>query len=337
MRSVLQGDSASSGWFLIVLVIANASCQDAKRGSRPDRYAGGGRFVGARPQMSPDSNWIVFSSPVTGNGDLYLLELQSGKLARLTASEQYEGDASWSADSKRLVFVREDQNRLGRICILDLDSSEVSQITTGNHYDAGPVFVDNDERIVFHRTIHPRLVRSTELFIVDVDGRNVVKLTDDDLPDMEIAYCSDTGHVFYSKNWDSIWRTNLDGSGSKFVTLGHSPAITTDGRYLAFLSDRYDRYKSSLFISESASLKEEEVAPSRPFKSYASFPPIPDTVMYLEEPTARGTGRIILLNWRNGSRRTVLDTEHPMKAIHEGPSEEWLRRKKVSEAEKGAE
>src|SRR5664279_389315 len=57
-----------------------------------------------RPMYSPDGTRLAFVSSRTGNGDLYVLNLSSGALQRVTfddAAEQLDG---WSRDGKYLYF-----------------------------------------------------------------------------------------------------------------------------------------------------------------------------------------------------------------------------------------
>src|SRR5436190_1171270 len=46
---------------------------------RGEHHHGGGSFIGASPEMSPDGEAIVFASPVTGRGDVYLHRLKEGR------------------------------------------------------------------------------------------------------------------------------------------------------------------------------------------------------------------------------------------------------------------
>src|ERR1035441_923174 len=57
-----------------------------------------------RPIYSPDGTRLAFVSNRTGNGDLYVLNLNTGALQRITfddAAEQLDG---WSRDGKFLYF-----------------------------------------------------------------------------------------------------------------------------------------------------------------------------------------------------------------------------------------
>jgi len=56
------------------------------------------------PAISPDGKWLVFSGFVSGNWNLYLRELSTGKMRRLSDVPCNQVDASWEADSKTLLY-----------------------------------------------------------------------------------------------------------------------------------------------------------------------------------------------------------------------------------------
>ncbi|HEY4131941.1 MAG TPA: hypothetical protein VGM50_15075, partial [Gemmatimonadaceae bacterium] len=58
----------------------------------------------SRPLYSPDGSRLAFQSTRTGNGDIYVLTLASGALARLTYDDAPEQLDAWSRDGKWLYF-----------------------------------------------------------------------------------------------------------------------------------------------------------------------------------------------------------------------------------------
>src|SRR5215218_198779 len=57
-----------------------------------------------RPFFSPDGNSIAFTSSRTGNGDVYVLNLASGNLNRITFDDGLDLLDGWSRDGKYLYF-----------------------------------------------------------------------------------------------------------------------------------------------------------------------------------------------------------------------------------------
>ncbi|HEY0079937.1 MAG TPA: LpqB family beta-propeller domain-containing protein [Pyrinomonadaceae bacterium] len=58
----------------------------------------------SRPLYSPDGSRLAFTSNRTGNGDLYLLTLDTGDLQRLTFDDNFELVDAWSRDGRWLYY-----------------------------------------------------------------------------------------------------------------------------------------------------------------------------------------------------------------------------------------
>jgi len=58
----------------------------------------------SRPLWSPDGTRLAFVSTRTGNGDIYVLTLATGQLARITFADAAEDLDAWSADGRWLYF-----------------------------------------------------------------------------------------------------------------------------------------------------------------------------------------------------------------------------------------
>src|SRR5262249_33919468 len=63
-----------------------------------------------RPLYSPDGTRLAFVSTRTGNGDIYVLELATGALKRLTFDDGPDQLDGWSRDGKWIYFSNNTQN-----------------------------------------------------------------------------------------------------------------------------------------------------------------------------------------------------------------------------------
>lgn len=58
----------------------------------------------SRPFYSPDGKSLAFNSTRSGNGDIYVLTLETGQLRRLTYDDGAENLSAWSNDSRMVYF-----------------------------------------------------------------------------------------------------------------------------------------------------------------------------------------------------------------------------------------
>lgn len=63
----------------------------------------GGPFAGS-PRISPDGRWVAFDARPHGHADIYLAEVESGRLLRLTQARSSELSPAWSTDGRWIYF-----------------------------------------------------------------------------------------------------------------------------------------------------------------------------------------------------------------------------------------
>jgi Tol biopolymer transport system component len=89
---------------LIVSAAENGAAVQLYRVSASGRIdpldAGEARY----PAVSRDGHWLAFSRFAHGNWNLYLRDLQTGAMRRLTDAPCNQIQPSWEADSKTLLY-----------------------------------------------------------------------------------------------------------------------------------------------------------------------------------------------------------------------------------------
>ncbi len=141
------------------------------------------------PDWSPDGQNIIFSGLVSGYSDIYMYNLGSKKVTRLTDS--YFGDIhpSWSNDGSKIVFSTEDGPRANQddrkvkfpmkysfnLAILDLKDREIKILDAfpGAH-NLNPVFSPDDQSIYFLSNNDG----FRNMYEYDLQNNEVYKMTD---------------------------------------------------------------------------------------------------------------------------------------------------------------
>ena len=97
--------------------------------------------VETRPSVSPDGNWLAFSSGQFGNMDVYVMPLRGGEIRQLTWHEATDELEGWSWDSSTLYFTSNRENRFSTWQV-DLDGGTPARLF--RHYHV------NDHNLAAH-------------------------------------------------------------------------------------------------------------------------------------------------------------------------------------------
>jgi Tol biopolymer transport system component len=165
-------------------------------------------------------------------------------------------------DSKRprfvLIFTLTAVLFAAQSCRSDLTSAEKptsSRMTAG---DSHPSWSPDGTRIVFQS----RIGTNSEIYMMDADGSNQIRLTNDPADDEMPSWSPDGKRIIFSSNRDGnreIYVMNADGSNQIRLTNNPAndwePSWSPDGKRIAFESSRGGNRELFLFRIETKTWK----------------------------------------------------------------------------------
>lgn len=109
-----------------------------------------GEWDDTSPALSPDGTQVAFASNRDGTWDLYVLNLKSGEITRVTNSPEYVSAPSWSPDSQWLAYELYLNENL-EIAIVSLTNGEPEPIPLTNETSAdhSPAWAPDGRRVAF--------------------------------------------------------------------------------------------------------------------------------------------------------------------------------------------
>jgi len=137
--------------------------------------------------FTPDGSSIVFSASNSETCSLYRAEIAKGLMRRLTESGSgCEFDPAFSADGKRLAFMRAEKNGAPAALLLaDANGRNEQVLVPADHDDLQPVFIPDSDQILFLRSAafeHYSPIAGSrrhkfDVFVVDSTSGKVSQLT----------------------------------------------------------------------------------------------------------------------------------------------------------------
>ena len=124
------------------------------------------------PAYDAAGDRIVFSALKNGQTDLYIIELVTGEIARLTNDPFNDNHPSWHPTKEEIIYSSERESK-NKLVIFDVNNRAQRQLTYGEHNAVSPNWSPDGEKIIFCSDLHGVY----DLHTIKPDGTEFKRLT----------------------------------------------------------------------------------------------------------------------------------------------------------------
>ncbi|HYG77289.1 MAG TPA: PDZ domain-containing protein [Planctomycetota bacterium] len=187
--------------------------------------------------------------------DIFESDPDGSNAVRLTNTEGYDAEGSYSPDGTQIVFCsRRDGDE--EIYVMDSDGKNPRRLTNEKGYDGGPFFSPDGKQIVW-RHFTDAAQRNAEIWLMDADGSNKRQITSLKAVAWAPFFHPSMEWIIFASNHEDpsfdVYAIRPDGTELTRITHAQHfdglPVVSPDGRLMLWTSNRAEN-RSQLFIAE---------------------------------------------------------------------------------------
>jgi Tol biopolymer transport system component len=173
----------------------------------------------AEATISPDGKKMIYCSDKSGDLELYVMDLKSGKEIRVTNELGYDGGAWFSPDGTKIVWrasrpktpeaIAEYKSLLAEgmvaptnmeVFVASADGSNAKQITTLGQANWAPNFTPDGKHIIFCSNHEYKRGFPFNMYRIDLDGKGLEKISRDKGFDAFPMFSPDGKKIIFASN-----------------------------------------------------------------------------------------------------------------------------------------
>jgi len=216
--------------------------------------------------------------PVYKAYDIFVADTKGNQIKQLTNEPGYDAEPTVSPNGDKIVFTSTRSGDL-ELFTMNIDGTDIKQITFELGYDGGAFFSPDGTKIIFRSSrptseeevkeykelLSQGLVMPTnmELYICNVDGSDLVKITDLGSANWAPFFHPSGEKIIFSSNHHkekhdgfNLFMINVDGTGLEQISFDGVfdafPMFSPDGKRLIFSSNRNNNgtHDTNLFVAD---------------------------------------------------------------------------------------
>jgi tol-pal system beta propeller repeat protein TolB len=169
------------------------------------------------PTWSPQGDKIAFQSNRDGNFEIYIVEVKTGEVTRLTNNQATDSMPNWSPDGEKIVFVS-DAKGDAEIHVMNADGTNRMRLTQSPGQDTQPAWSCDGNRIVFMSGRDG----NGEIYVMNADGSDQTRLTSTEFQsEWSPQWAHNDEKILFSAPYDEgNWEIYMmDADGSNVIRL----------------------------------------------------------------------------------------------------------------------